>query len=39
MQIIDGKLVAIDYLSELTKEKNLEDTFFDLYERVTGESI
>lgn len=37
--IINGKLAAIDRLSELTKENSLEDTFFDLYRRVTGENI
>jgi len=37
--LIDGKLAAIDALENLTKEKNLEDTFFDLYERTTGERI
>lgn len=34
--IIDGKLIAIDTLENLTKEKNLEETFFDLYERTAG---
>lgn len=34
--IIDGKLVALDTLENLTKEKNLEDTFFGLYERAAG---
>lgn len=34
--IIDGKLVALDTLENLTKEKNLEETFFGLYERTTG---
>lgn len=29
--IIDGKLVALDTLANLTAEKNLEDKFFDLY--------
>lgn len=37
--IINGKLAAIDSLSELTKESSLEDTFFNLYRRVTGENI
>ncbi|MDE6586018.1 MAG: ABC transporter ATP-binding protein [Clostridia bacterium] len=37
--IIDGKLQAIDTLENLTKEKNLEDTFFELYDRVTGGRI
>ena len=34
--IIDGKLVAIDTLGNLTAEKNLEDKFFDLYSQVKG---
>ncbi len=34
--IIDGKLVALDTLENLTKEKNLEDTFFELYEKTSG---
>ncbi len=37
--IIDGKLCALDTLSDLTKDKNLEDKFFELYENITGESI
>ncbi len=38
--IIDGKLVALDTLENLTKEKNLEDKFFDLYSQtVTPESV
>ena len=37
--IIDGKLTALDTLENLTKEKNLEETFFDLYEKTTGERI
>ncbi|MDE7182277.1 MAG: ABC transporter ATP-binding protein [Clostridia bacterium] len=37
--IIEGKLVALDTLENLTKEKNLEDTFFGLYEKATGERI
>lgn len=37
--IIDGKLVALDTLENLTKEKNLEDTFFDLYANVAGENV
>lgn len=35
--IIDGKLVAIDTLANLTAEKNLEDKFFDLYKETVGE--
>ncbi len=37
--LIDGKLAAIDSLKNLTQEKNLEDTFFGLYESVTGEKV
>jgi len=38
--IINGKLVALDTLENLTKEKNLEDKFFDLYSQtVTPESV
>ena len=37
--IIDGKLVAIDTLSNLTGDKNLEDKFFELYETTTGERL
>lgn len=34
--IVDGKLVALDTLANLTAEKNLEDKFFDLYAQVKG---
>ncbi len=37
--LIDGKLAAIDTLANLTKEKNLEDTFFDLYAKEAGERL
>lgn len=37
--IIDGRLAAIDTLENLTKESNLERTFFDLYYKVTGEKV
>lgn len=37
--LIDGKLAAIDTLENLTKDKSLEDTFFGLYEKVTGERV
>ncbi len=37
--IIGGKLVALAPLAELTGEKSLEDTFFELYEKTTGEKI
>ncbi len=35
--IIDGRLVALDTLANITAEKNLEDKFFDLYKSVKGE--
>lgn len=35
--IIDGKLVALDTLENLTAEKNLEDKFFDLYKSIKGD--
>lgn len=34
--IIDGRLVALDTLSALTAQKNLEDKFFDLYSEAAG---
>lgn len=34
--IIDGRMVALDTLSALTAEKNLEDKFFDLYAEAMG---
>ena len=37
--IIDGKLAKIDTLENLTKEKSLEDTFFDIYREVAGEIL
>lgn len=37
--IIDGKLVALDTLKNLTAESNLEDTFFALYQKTTGEAV
>ncbi len=37
--IIDGKLVALDTLENITKDSSLEDTFFGLYRKVTGEGI
>lgn len=37
--IIDGKLVALDTLKNLTSEKNLEDKFFDLYSQVKGGGV
>lgn len=35
--IIDGRLVALDTLKNLTVEKNIEQVFFDLYASVMGE--
>ncbi len=35
--IINGKMVKEDSLKELTKEKGLEDVFFDLYKEEVGE--
>ncbi len=32
--IVDGRLIALDTLENLTKEQNLEDKFFDLYKAV-----
>lgn len=37
--IIDGKLVANDSLENLTREKSLEDKFFDLYAESVGEIV
>lgn len=34
--IINGRMVALDSLSALTAEKNLEDKFFDLYAETAG---
>jgi ABC-type multidrug transport system ATPase subunit len=35
--IVNGKMVEENTLQELTKEKNLEDVFFDIYKREVGE--
>ena len=35
--IINGKMVKEDDLTSLTKEKKLEDVFFDLYKESVGE--
>ncbi len=35
--IIDGKMIKEGSLDELTKEKNIEDVFFDIYKEVKGE--
>lgn len=37
--IIDGRLIAIDTLENLTKESSLENTFFDLYDKTCGERL
>lgn len=37
--IINGKLVALDSLANLTAEKNLEDKFFDLYKQTVGDEL
>ena len=38
--IIDGKMMACDTLENLTKEKNIEDKFFDIYSELKeGENI
>lgn len=34
--IVDGRLIALDTLANLTAEKNLEEKFFDLYTSVKG---
>ncbi len=34
--IIDGKMVAEGEVKDLTKEKSLEDVFFDIYQQVKG---
>lgn len=35
--IINGKMITCDSLEELTKEKCLEDVFFDIYNKEVGE--
>ena len=37
--IIDGKLVKLDSLQNLTNEKSLEETFFELYREVAGDIV
>lgn len=34
--IIDGKLAALDTVEKMTREKGLEDVFFDIYASVAG---
>lgn len=36
--IVDGRMTADDTLENITKEKNLEDVFFDIYSREVGEA-
>lgn len=35
--IVSGHMVEEDYVKEITKEKDLEDVFFDIYKREVGE--
>ena len=35
--IIDGKMITEDSLENLTKEKSIEDLFFEIYHEVKGE--
>lgn len=35
--IIDGRMIKLDTLENLTREANLEETFFAVYNEVTGE--
>ncbi len=35
--IINGRMIVSEKLNELTKEKNLEDVFFDIYKKEVGE--
>ncbi len=37
--IFDGKLRALDSLENITKDKNLEDAFFDLYKTCEGAEL
>jgi sodium transport system ATP-binding protein len=37
--IIDGSMVVCDTLENVTKEKSLEDVFFDLYAAKVGNVI
>ncbi len=37
--IINGKLAKLDSLENLTKEKSLEETFFDVYKEIAGDLI
>ena len=37
--IIDGKMVKCGSVKEITGEKTLEESFFDIYKKITGEEI
>jgi sodium transport system ATP-binding protein len=37
--IIDGKMVKCEAIAEITKSKQLEEVFFDIYRETTGEVI
>ena len=37
--IIDGRMIVCDSLSNLTKDKSLEDVFFDLYRERKGDEL
>ncbi len=37
--IIKGKMILCDDLSDITKEKSLEDRFFEIYEETVGETV
>lgn len=37
--IINGKMILCDDLSAITKEKSLEDRFFEIYEETVGETV
>ncbi len=37
--IIDGRMIACDTVSGFSKDKSLEDAFFELYHETTGETI
>lgn len=37
--IINGKMIVCDDLSDITKEKSLEDRFFEIYEETVGDAV
>ena len=37
--IINGKMILCDDLSNITKERSLEDRFFEIYEETVGEAV